>query len=166
MHVAIGITLQHKATGTPCRISAISAQAIALVQEYGEGYSISPDALAKQFQEFGPEYELHESHKDGAHSITMVHLERCPFCGSTNLDPAAGLSGPVDGIEYTNEPGCDDCGATAPSVAAWNKRMIAPPVAVLTVDVHAPTNNIQIATPRGHELESGNYNVYKQGGAP
>lgn len=40
----------------------------------------------------------------------------CPFCGSDQVDPDGGLSkdGPF--------PVCDNCGASAESVAAWNTR--------------------------------------------
>lgn len=46
-------------------------------------------------------------------------LAQCPFCGSTNIDPREWLRG--DG---KSGPGCSDCGATAESADAWNRRPI------------------------------------------
>jgi hypothetical protein len=41
----------------------------------------------------------------------------CPFCGSTNIDPAE-----WSGNDGKSGPGCGDCGALAESVDAWNRR--------------------------------------------
>jgi hypothetical protein len=45
-------------------------------------------------------------------------LKPCPFCGSSNIDPAGWMDG--DG---NAGPACDDCGASAESVDAWNRRV-------------------------------------------
>jgi hypothetical protein len=45
-------------------------------------------------------------------------LKPCPFCGSSNIDPAGWMDG--DG---NAGPACDDCGASAGSVDAWNRRV-------------------------------------------
>lgn len=47
----------------------------------------------------------------------------CPFCGGT-CDPAGWLS------EQTSGPECDNCGATAENIEAWNRRT-APPAPVV-----------------------------------
>lgn len=48
-------------------------------------------------------------------------LKPCPFCGSPKIDPEGWLRG--DGV---SGPACDDCGASAESVARWNKRAFEP----------------------------------------
>ena len=45
-------------------------------------------------------------------------LRNCPFCGG-KADPEGWMSG---GDEPRQGPACDDCGATADSAAAWNRR--------------------------------------------
>lgn len=45
-----------------------------------------------------------------------VKLEPCPFCGGTDIDPTGWVSAVRSG------PACNDCNATADSVAAWNRR--------------------------------------------
>lgn len=47
---------------------------------------------------------------------TTDQLFPCPFCGNPNVDPHYALCG--DG---TQDPGCMECGGTAPS-ATWNRR--------------------------------------------
>lgn len=47
----------------------------------------------------------------------MNDIDECPFCGGT-VDPQGWLRG--DG---KRGPECNDCGATAPSMEAWNKRV-------------------------------------------
>ena len=49
-------------------------------------------------------------------SAAEVALKPCPFCGG-RADPQGWLAG--DG---TRGPECEDCGATATSAAAWNRR--------------------------------------------
>jgi hypothetical protein len=46
----------------------------------------------------------------------VTPLKPCPFCASTEIDPEGWSS--ID----RSGPACDDCGASADSVAAWNKR--------------------------------------------
>lgn len=41
----------------------------------------------------------------------------CPFCGSTNIDPAE-----WSGNDDKSGPGCGDCGALAESAEDWNRR--------------------------------------------
>ena len=48
-------------------------------------------------------------------------LKPCPFCGSANIDPEGWSRN--DGV---SGPACDDCGASAESVAQWNKRAFEP----------------------------------------
>ena len=50
----------------------------------------------------------------------------CPFCSSTNIDPAE-----WSGNDGKSGPGCGDCGALGESIEAWNRRA---PVAALAVD--------------------------------
>jgi hypothetical protein len=41
----------------------------------------------------------------------------CPFCGSSNIDPAE-----WSGNDGAHGPGCGDCGALADSAELWNRR--------------------------------------------
>ena len=50
-----------------------------------------------------------------------IALKPCPFCGGKNIDPSFWARN--DG---KSGPGCDDCGATADSVEAWNTRAVLP----------------------------------------
>jgi len=43
--------------------------------------------------------------------------DRCPFCGSDNVDPAGWKNG-----EGETGPACNNCNATADSVEEWNTR--------------------------------------------
>ncbi|EPD6705985.1 Lar family restriction alleviation protein [Cronobacter sakazakii] len=53
----------------------------------------------------------------------------CPFCGGA-CDPAGWLS------DQTSGPECENCGATAENIEAWNRRTAAPaPVPVVPDDV-------------------------------
>lgn len=57
----------------------------------------------------------------------MTDLLPCPFCGGT-ADPEGWLSAeedPVTGDALRRGPECNDCGATADSAEAWNKRPFA-----------------------------------------
>jgi hypothetical protein len=58
--------------------------------------------------------------------MTTENLEPCPFCGSADIDPAGWMT---KGGEVG--PACGECGATAESAAAWNKRA---PAAVAGVE--------------------------------
>ena len=48
-------------------------------------------------------------------------MDSCPFCGSGNIDPEGWMAEDAEGIRTTG-PTCDDCGASAQSVTAWNTR--------------------------------------------
>jgi hypothetical protein len=58
--------------------------------------------------------------------VTDTDLLPCQFCGSDIIDPKGWATLP----EYANTPeerfgpACDDCGATAPSMAVWNNRRV------------------------------------------
>ncbi|QOV06300.1 hypothetical protein CPT_Maja_080 [Burkholderia phage Maja] len=63
-----------------------------------------------------------EQHKaapaDDEHpSIALATVDPCPFCGSESIDPKGWLAN-----NGKSGPACDDCGATAESVEAWNRR--------------------------------------------
>lgn len=47
----------------------------------------------------------------------MSDLIACPFCGSDKIDPEGWSDG-----EGKAGPACDECGATAESAEAWNRR--------------------------------------------
>lgn len=48
----------------------------------------------------------------------VSELLPCPFCGSKNIDPEGWMDG-----ERNIGPVCDDCGASAERVEAWNSRV-------------------------------------------
>lgn len=48
----------------------------------------------------------------------------CPFCGSDDIDAEFALVAEPDGRNH-HEPGCMECGATAPA-NLWNKALRAP----------------------------------------
>jgi hypothetical protein len=50
-----------------------------------------------------------------------VELLPCPFCGSADIDPTFWMSGDKQSTRKQG-PGCNDCNATAESVADWNRR--------------------------------------------
>ncbi|EOM2937117.1 hypothetical protein [Cronobacter malonaticus] len=53
----------------------------------------------------------------------------CPFCGGA-CDPAGWLS------EQTSGPECENCGATAENIEAWNRRTAAPAPAPVVPDAY------------------------------
>jgi hypothetical protein len=57
--------------------------------------------------------------KDSQRGImsAALNLLPCPFCGSTNIDPAE-----WSGNDGKHGPGCGDCGALGESAEAWNRR--------------------------------------------
>lgn len=57
----------------------------------------------------------------------LEELKPCPFCGSSNVDPEGWAA--LGTRSTRHGPACDDCGASAESVAAWNRR--APDTALL-----------------------------------
>lgn len=127
MHIAIGITLRHRATGERCKITNLFGNAVHMVSEADdETTGCKLENMAEQFQEFGPLYDKVQHFDDSKPETTSVHLERCPFCGSTNLDPAGWMS---DADVNNTGPTCDDCGAQHESVDKWNARY-QPPRAV------------------------------------
>lgn len=50
----------------------------------------------------------------------------CPFCASKNIDREGWMGGQTT-EERRVGPACDDCGATAETIARWNTRFPAPP---------------------------------------
>lgn len=49
----------------------------------------------------------------------------CPFCGSRNIDPQGWATLPqyAKTPEERSGPACDNCGASAATVARWNTRI-------------------------------------------
>lgn len=117
MHIAIGITLRHLATGERCKITNLFGNAVHMVSDADdETTGCKLENMAEQFEEFGPLYERVDPK---SFEVTQVQLSRCPFCGSTNLDPAGWMS---DADLNNTGPTCDDCGASHESVDRWNAR--------------------------------------------
>lgn len=54
--------------------------------------------------------------------VEGVKLSACPFCGSAEVDPEGWASHNPETDERRVGPACDDCGASAESVEAWNRR--------------------------------------------
>lgn len=52
----------------------------------------------------------------------MSALKPCPFCGSNRVDPEGWGGVEPDGKTKRAGPACDNCFATADSIAAWNSR--------------------------------------------
>jgi hypothetical protein len=74
--------------------------------------------------------ELLAEHQATRHADTNAQtmLRECPFCGSLNVDPAGWATLPqyAETPEERSGPACDDCGASAQTVAIWNTRSAAP----------------------------------------
>lgn len=52
----------------------------------------------------------------------MADLLPCPFCGARGIDPEGWFGSDWKTGESAEGPLCLECGATAPSVEAWNMR--------------------------------------------
>lgn len=119
--IAEGITLRHRVTGAHYKIESLHGHTIKLRDtEDTHDSVVVGENVGQVFEEFGPLYELP---RIGMPGWPEVRLERCPFCGSTHLDPASWMS---DADVNNTGPGCMDCGATSESVELWNKRYEAP----------------------------------------
>lgn len=122
MHIATGITLQRKGTGAHYKVVGIDGETVKLYDETNADKWEAPRShVLMDFEEFGPVYEYVRPKQSGPLITSEVHLTRCPYCGSTNLDPAAWMS---DRDTNNTGPGCDDCGATAESGDKWNMRFM------------------------------------------
>jgi len=121
MHIAPNITIRNRRSGGHWKITEVVQGAVTLTDPSGKAYlRLQLAEVPLDFEEFGPLYPAYGVNEDGDLAPPpMVHLERCPFCGSTNLDPAAWMS---DADLHNTGPGCDDCGATCESVGRWNDR--------------------------------------------
>jgi len=130
MHIAIGITLRNRDSGGHWKIVDIALGLVRLTDDSDRAKLQLPvEQVRGRFEEFGPLYDRVYRGADGAEG--PIHLERCPFCGSTNLDPAGWMS---DADVNNTGPTCDDCGAQHESVDKWNARYVAP-VVVIPADV-------------------------------
>lgn len=124
-YIAEGITLRHNATGDHFKIKTINGELVTLHCD-SDNFTMNTTRaeVPRAFEEFGPVYEHVQQHDD-APAVTIEYiLERCPFCGSTHLDPASWMS---DADVNNTGPGCMDCGATSESVELWNRRYMPAP---------------------------------------
>lgn len=116
MHIAVGITLCDRKTGAHCKITEVEEKLVFLHDTANNAlHTVTRAAMTEYYEEFGPLYAV----VIPGTAAYEIRLERCPFCGSTNLDPEHWMS---DADVNNTGPGCDDCGATAQSVELWNMR--------------------------------------------
>ncbi|WP_186194435.1 Lar family restriction alleviation protein [Burkholderia gladioli] len=54
--------------------------------------------------------------------IALASVDPCPFCGSDSVDPKGWA-----GNDGRTGPACDECGATAETIAGWNRRAAVSP---------------------------------------